>query len=57
MSDILTVDSIVKQYGDFTAVKSISFKLQQGKSLAILGPNGAGKSTTLKMIYATSTLR
>lgn len=55
MSDILTVDSIVKQYGDFTAVKSISFKLQQGKSLAILGPNGAGKSTTLKMIYATTT--
>jgi len=55
MSNILTVDSIVKQYGDFTAVKSISFKLQQGKSLAILGPNGAGKSTTLKMIYATTT--
>ncbi|MFT8391554.1 MAG: ABC transporter ATP-binding protein [Sporolactobacillus sp.] len=48
------MNNIVKQYGDFLAVKGISFQLQAGKTLAVLGQNGAGKSTTLKMIYATT---
>ena len=51
---ILDVKGLGKRYGDFVAVKNISFQLKKGRSLAILGPNGAGKSTTLKMIYATT---
>ncbi|AUJ30547.1 ABC transporter ATP-binding protein [Liquorilactobacillus hordei] len=53
---VLTVDNLVKQYGNFSAVKDISMHLRKGKSLAIIGPNGAGKSTTLKMIYATTVI-
>ncbi|KIL40813.1 ABC transporter [Gordoniibacillus kamchatkensis] len=37
-------------YEDKTAVGSISFKVEQGETLAFLGPNGAGKSTTIKML-------
>ncbi|MCV3295844.1 MAG: ABC transporter ATP-binding protein [Oenococcus sp.] len=53
---ILDVGGLGKRYGNFTAVKNISFQLEKGHSLAILGPNGAGKSTTLKMIYATTAM-
>lgn len=53
---VLTADNLVKQYGNFSAVKDISMQLRKGKSLAIIGPNGAGKSTTLKMIYATTVI-
>ncbi|MDP2932701.1 MAG: ATP-binding cassette domain-containing protein [bacterium] len=42
--------SLTKKFGDFTAVDSISFKVNQGEIFAFLGPNGAGKSTTIKML-------
>src|SRR5579863_638259 len=35
---------------DFTAVKNISFTIQQGEIVGLLGPNGAGKTTTIKML-------
>src|SRR6266404_4899936 len=41
---------LVKKFGDFTAVKSISFEVEKGEIFAFLGPNGAGKSTTIKML-------
>ena len=41
---------LTKQYGDFTAVDGISFKVEPGQVLGFLGPNGAGKSTTMKML-------
>jgi len=44
------VDNIVKRFGDFTAVKGISFTVPQGEIFGLLGPNGAGKSTTFKML-------
>jgi ABC-2 type transport system ATP-binding protein len=47
---IIIVDSLVKRYGDFEAVKSISFDVQEGEIFGLLGPNGAGKSTTLEII-------
>jgi ABC-2 type transport system ATP-binding protein len=40
----------VKNYGDFQAVKDISFEVYQGEIFGLLGPNGAGKSTTLEII-------
>lgn len=39
-----------KYYGDFTAVKDVSFKVSRGEVVAFLGPNGAGKSTTMKLL-------
>ena len=44
------VRGLTKQYGDLTAVKSVSFEVAQGEIFAFLGPNGAGKSTTIKML-------
>lgn len=47
---IITVKDLVKNYGDFKAVKGISFDVIEGEIFGLLGPNGAGKSTTLEII-------
>ncbi len=47
---IITVEGLVKNYGDFKAVKNISFTVNKGEIFGLLGPNGAGKSTTLEII-------
>jgi ABC-2 type transport system ATP-binding protein len=47
---IISVQNLVKKYGDFEAVKGISFEVFQGEIFGLLGPNGAGKSTTLEII-------
>ena len=47
---IISVQNLVKRYGDFEAVKGISFDVYEGEIFGLLGPNGAGKSTTLEII-------
>jgi ABC-2 type transport system ATP-binding protein len=47
---IISVKDLVKNYGDFKAVKGISFDVYEGEIFGLLGPNGAGKSTTLEII-------
>ncbi|HEU5167615.1 MAG TPA: ABC transporter ATP-binding protein [Chitinophagaceae bacterium] len=47
---IIKVKDLVKNYGNFQAVKGISFEVQEGEIFGLLGPNGAGKSTTLEII-------
>ena len=47
---IITVNNLVKNYGNFHAVKGISFEVFEGEIFGLLGPNGAGKSTTLEII-------
>ena len=47
---ILEVKDLVKQYGDFTAVKGITFDIKEGEIFSLLGPNGAGKTTTISML-------
>ncbi len=58
MTEAVRVRSLVKRFGDFTAVDRISFEVRQGEILGFLGPNGAGKTTTIRMIlgllYPTS---
>lgn len=48
--NIIEVKNLVKKFGDFEAVKDISFSIKKGEIFAFLGPNGAGKSTTIKML-------
>ncbi len=50
MNTIITVKDLVKNYGNFSAVKGISFDVYEGEIFGLLGPNGAGKSTTLEII-------
>ena len=50
MNTIITVKDLVKNYGNFSAVKGISFEVYEGEIFGLLGPNGAGKSTTLEII-------
>src|SRR5678815_3637934 len=47
---IISVKDLVKNYGNFQAVKGISFEVIEGEIFGLLGPNGAGKSTTLEII-------
>lgn len=47
---IISVKDLVKNYGNFQAVRSISFDVHEGEIFGLLGPNGAGKSTTLEII-------
>ena len=50
MSVAIDVRNIVKSFGDFTAVKGISFQVESGEIFGLLGPNGAGKSTLIRMM-------
>ena len=47
---MIRVENLVKTFGNFTAVDSISFEVHKGEIFAFLGPNGAGKTTTIKML-------
>jgi ABC-2 type transport system ATP-binding protein len=49
-STIISVKNLVKDYGNFKAVKGVSFDVFEGEIFGLLGPNGAGKSTTLEII-------
>jgi len=50
MPNILEVQNLVKNYGDFQAVKGVSFNIEEGEIFSLLGPNGAGKTTTISML-------
>jgi len=50
MQAILEVNNLVKKYGDFTAVKGVSFEIREGEIFSLLGPNGAGKTTTISVL-------
>jgi ABC-2 type transport system ATP-binding protein len=47
---MIKVQNLVRKFGDFQAVKDISFDVKPGELFAFLGPNGAGKTTTIKML-------
>jgi lipooligosaccharide transport system ATP-binding protein len=51
---LVSARGLAKSYGDFVAVDSIDFDVQQGEAFGFLGPNGAGKSTTMRMIGCVS---
>lgn len=47
---MIEVQSLTKLYGDFMAVRDLSFGVQAGEVLGLVGPNGAGKTTTLRCL-------
>ena len=47
---MITVEHLTKCYGDFVAVKDLSFQIHEGHVYGFLGPNGAGKSTTMNIM-------
>ena len=47
---MIEVEALTKRYGDFTAVRSLSFTVQPGEVLGLVGPNGAGKTSTLRCL-------
>jgi len=50
MSSILEVRNVVKQYGDYTALNSVSLQVPKGSIYGLLGPNGAGKTSLIRII-------
>ncbi|MGA7323590.1 MAG: ABC transporter ATP-binding protein [Rhodomicrobium sp.] len=47
---MLIFENLSKAYGNFTAVKDLSFSVAEGEVFGFLGPNGAGKTTTIRMV-------
>jgi len=47
---MIEVSNLTKKYGDFVAVKGISFTAHSGQVTGFLGPNGAGKTTTMRIL-------
>ena len=50
MNNLLSIDSVSKHYGDFTALNNVSLNVREGSIFGLLGPNGAGKTTLIRII-------
>jgi ABC-2 type transport system ATP-binding protein len=50
LTSAISVNGLVKHYGDVEAVRGIDFEVASGEVFGFLGPNGAGKSTTINML-------
>ncbi len=54
MSPAITVNQLRKSFGEFEAVRGVSFEVASGEVFGFLGPNGAGKTTTINMLCTLS---
>src|ERR1700732_5035311 len=54
---MIHVSHLTKYYGDYAAVRDVSFDVARGQIVVFLGPNGAGKTTTMRILagYQTAT--
>jgi ABC-2 type transport system ATP-binding protein len=54
---VIHVSNLTKYYGDYPAIRDVSFDVPRGQVVGFLGPNGAGKSTTMRILtgYLTAT--
>ncbi|WP_297479689.1 ABC transporter ATP-binding protein [Thermococcus sp.] len=56
MAEAIIAKNLVKRYGDFEAVRGVSFSVKKGEAFALLGPNGAGKTTTVRMMTTLTSI-
>ena len=54
MKNLLTIDSVSKNFGLFTALNNVSIEIPEGCIYGLLGPNGAGKTTLIRIINQIS---
>jgi len=52
---LIVLNSVTKNYGNFTALDSVSFEINKGEVFGYIGPNGAGKTTTIKILVGLIT--
>ncbi|MFX1370144.1 MAG: ATP-binding cassette domain-containing protein, partial [Promethearchaeota archaeon] len=50
MSSAVSIENLVKSYGELVAVNDVTFEVREGEIFGILGPNGAGKTTAIKVL-------
>ena len=50
MSNLLEINNVVKNYGDFRALNDVSIHIPKGSVYGLLGPNGAGKTSLIRII-------
>jgi len=50
MTAAIEINDLTKRFGNFTAVDSVSFSVEEGEIFGFLGPNGSGKSTLIRML-------
>lgn len=50
MKNILTVEKVCKNYGNFTALNNVSINVPEGSVFGLLGPNGAGKTSLIRIV-------
>src|SRR5215471_12553459 len=54
-AEVVTVQHLVKRYGNVRAVNDVSFSIREGEIFGIIGPNGAGKTTCVECISGLRT--
>ena len=54
MDNILTADSVSKEFGNYKALNNVSIEIPRGSIFGLLGPNGAGKTTLIRIINQIS---
>jgi len=47
---VIHVSNLTKYYGDYAAIRDVSFDIDRGQVVGFLGPNGAGKTTTMRIL-------
>lgn len=52
---MIDVENLTKYYGDYPAIRDVSFEVDRGRIVGFLGPNGAGKSTTMRILAGFNT--
>lgn len=50
LEPLVDLKSVTKRFGDFVALRGLTFSVERGSVLGLIGPNGSGKTTTLRLI-------